>query len=160
MTAPAVSEDFSLSDIRTQLTEPSLDFEHFTAICARIGQMYATVKKAEGELLFVVGDAILAGEALYGQRAYQSFEEFGLSEEVLRECARVSQRVPRSLRRTQDGLSWSHHRAVAPMEIPEQEKWLERAVQEHLSHSNLRLALRNGQEPAVREYCPTCHRPL
>lgn len=158
MTVPAVPQDFTLSDIGQQLTEPSLTFEEFVAICVRLGQMYATVKRAEGEVKFAIGDAIIAGETLFGQRSYQAFEEFGMSEEVLGECARVSQRVPRSLRRIQDGLSWSHHRAVCSMEIPAQREWLERAVETNLSHQALRDALRNGQAPAVREVCPTCGR--
>lgn len=158
MSVPALP-DYTLSEIGLQLREPSLTYEGFTAICERLGQMYATVKRAEGEVKFAIGDAIIAGEALFGQRSYQAFLEFGMSEEQLVECARVSQRVPRSLRRMQDGLSWSHHRAVAPMEIPQQKEWLEKAVTERMSHRVMRMALRNGRV-TERDHCPTCGRAL
>ena len=159
VTLPAVPQEHTLSEIGLQLRDPALTYEEFSEACTWLGQMYATVKRAEGEVKFMIGDAIIAGEQLFGARSYQAFSEFGMSEEVLGECARVSQRVPRSLRRTQDGLSWSHHRAVAPMEIPQQKAWLDRAVTEHLGHQALRDALRNGRVPVERDICPTCGRP-
>jgi len=70
----------------------------------------------------------------------------------------VAQRVPRSRRRK--GLSWSHHRAVAALDPPEQKEWLKRAVDDSLSHHQLREALRNGAAPVDREICPSCGRFL
>jgi hypothetical protein len=75
----------------------------------------------------------------------------------MREYLRVSEKVPRSIRR--ENLSWSHHRAVAALEPPEQVEWLERAEDERLSHHQLRDKLRVVPEPAP-ERCECCGRPL
>jgi hypothetical protein len=73
----------------------------------------------------------------------------------MREYLRVSEKVPRSIRR--EKLSWSHHRAVAALEPPEQKQWLRRAEDERLSHHQLRDALR-VEEPPDPGVCRCCHR--
>ncbi len=151
MTVPAVSQDYTLSEIGLQLTDPDLGFEDFEAICYMLGALHEAVR-------FAIGDAIVQGEALYGEAAYQAFERFQLSEEAMKEYVRVAQRVPRSRRRK--GLSWSHHRAVAALEPPAQKEWLRRAVDEGMSHHDMRAALRNGREPEPVECCPTCGKRL
>lgn len=151
MTVPAVSEDYTLSEIGLTLTDPALSYDRFETICYMLGALHEAVR-------FAIGDAIVQGEHLFGESAYQAFEKFQLSEEAMKEYVRVAQRVPRSRRRK--GLSWSHHRAVASLEAPEQKKWLKRAVDEGMSHHDMRAALRNGTAPVDREVCPTCQRPL
>lgn len=151
MTVPALSQDYTLSEIGLTLTDPDLSYERFETICYMLGALHEAVR-------FAIGDAIIQGEALFGERSYQAFERFQLSEEAMREYVRVAQRVPRSRRRK--GLSWSHHRAVAALEPPAQKEWLKRAVDEGLSHHDMRDRLRNGVPPAQRECCPSCGRPL
>lgn len=151
MSVPAISSDYTLSEIGLQLTDPDLPYERFETICFMLGALHEAVR-------FAIGDAIIQGEALYGQEAYQAFERFQLSEEAMKEYVRVAQRVPRSRRRK--GLSWSHHRAVAALEPAGQKEWLRRAVDDALSHHDLRAALRNGAEPEPVECCPTCGKRL
>ncbi len=160
MSEVALPGNWSLSGVEVAIRDPALSYEDFVEICARLGTMHRTIKEAEWEIKFAIGDAINAGEQTFGQRSYQAFEEFGMSEEVMGDCARVSQRVPRSIRRVKDGLSWSHHRAVAALPPPEQKEWLKRASDESMSHHDMRAALRNGQIPQAREACPSCGRPL
>ena len=92
----------------------------------------------------------------------------GISEDGLREYLRVSERVPRSIRR--EKLSWSHHRAVASLtkvnadgkidsDVNAQKQWLERAETERLSHHQLRDALRT-EDPPDPTVCRCCHRAL
>ena len=110
---------------------------------------------------FAIGDAIIQGEALYGESSYQAFEAFQISEEGMREYVRVAQRVPRSTRRKD--LSWSHHRAVASLEPPEQKEWLKRASQQNLSHHALREELRDSgaaPSPRLAQHCRCCGQPL
>ena len=151
MTVPAVSQDYTLSEIGLQLTDPDLPYERFETICYMLGALHEAVR-------FAIGDAIIQGEALYGESAYQAFERFQLSEEAMKEYVRVAQRVPRSRRRK--GLSWSHHRAVAALEPPAQKEWLKRAVDEGLSHHDMRAALRNGKTQDPVDVCPSCGRRL
>lgn len=144
-------EGWTYSEVGLQLIDPTLAYEDFEYLCSLLGRVHEWVR-------FAIGDAIIQGEALYGQEAFQAFERFQLSEEAMKEYVRVAQRVPRA--RRQNGLSWSHHRAVAPLEPAEQKEMLQRAVDEGMSHHSLRAALRNGREPEHREACPTCGRSL
>ena len=141
----------AISVVGLHLSQPDLPYATFEALCLMLGKLHEAVR-------FAIGDAIIQGEVLFGEAAYQSFERFQLSEEAMKEYVRVAQRVPRSRRRK--GLSWSHHRAVAALPPVEQKQWLRRAVDESMSHHQLRDALRNGAEPEPVEYCQSCGRRL
>lgn len=155
----ALAKYYTLSEIGQQLTDPTLSYSDFEQVCERIGDIYAAIRILDAEVRFTIGDAILAGEMLFGEEAYQAFEHFDVSEEVRRECVRISRKVPRSTRKLKR-LSWSHHRAVAALPPVEQKQWLKRAVDEGMSHHQLRdhLSSRNGSEPV--EYCERCGRRL
>ena len=86
-------ESWDLTSVGLRIRDPEMTYEVFEGLCEHLGQSYATVREADWALKFAIGDAIVQGEALFGEKAYQAFERFGMSEEVLRECARVSQRV-------------------------------------------------------------------
>lgn len=133
------------------LSDPDLPFVQFEALCVLLGRMHEAVR-------FAIGDAIILGEQLYKEEAYQAVEAMGLSEDARREYVRVAERVPRSTRRK--NLSWSHHRAVAALPPPEQKTWLRRASDDHLSHAELREALREGAPAREAGVCRCCHRAL
>lgn len=133
------------------INRPDLPYEQFEALCILLGKMHEAVR-------FAIGDAIREGERLYGEKAHQAIALIGVSERGLLEYVRVAEKVPRSIRR--DDVSWSHHRAVAPLPPKEQKQWLRRAAEEGMSHHTLREALRNGAEPAEAAVCRCCHRPL
>lgn len=141
----------ALSSVGLRLTDPNLTFETYAAVGELLGEM----RKA---LQWSIGDYILLGEKLFGERSYQAFESLNASEEVLREYTRVAQRVPRSIRRSD--LPWSTHRAIASLEPPEQKRWLKVASEQGMSHHQLREALRSGEEPKHSDVCRCCHRPL
>jgi hypothetical protein len=142
---------YDLSAIGLRLTDPDLPIEDFSNLCYMLGRFHEAVR-------FAIGDAILIGEKLYGEEAFQAFEELHLSEDGRREYLRVSERVPRSRRRKD--LSWSHHRAVAALEPAAQKEWLRRASDEGLSHHALRDELRNGAAPRAITTCRCCGRSL
>ena len=150
-------ESWDLTSVGLRIRDPEMTYEMFEGLCEYLGQSYATVREADWALKFAIGDAIVQGESLFGERAYQAFEKFGLSEEVLRECARVSQKVPRSTRRAK--VPWSLHRAVAAQEPKKQKELLRRVSEEGLSHHALRDELRNGAEPHSASACRCCGRP-
>lgn len=127
-------------------------YEQFEGVCLLLGKMHEAVR-------FAIGDAIRQGELLFGEDAYQAIELIGLSEKGKLEYVRVSAKVPRSVRRKD--LSWSHHRAVAALPVPEQREWLARSVDEQLSHHELRDALRMGTQNGQPERtCDCCGQPL
>jgi hypothetical protein len=144
-------EEWNLSSIGLRLSDPDLPFERFEELCFMLGRFHEAVR-------FAIGDAILIGEKLYGEEAFQAFEALHLSEDGRREYLRVSERVPRSRRRKD--LSWSHHRAVAALEPAAQKEWLKRASDEGMSHAEMRDALRNGAEPRAATVCRCCGRSL
>lgn len=144
-------QGWTLSSVGLQLQDPDLAYEDFEQICYVLGTLHEAVR-------FAIGDAIVQGEVLYGDQAFQAFERFQLSEEAMKEYVRVAQRVPRSRRRK--GLSWSHHRAVAPLPPAEQKEWLKRAVDEGLSHHALRDELRPSRNGDAPEYCASCGKRL
>lgn len=151
MTLPAVQEDWNLSAIGLKLTDPDLPFARFEELCFMLGRFHEAVR-------FAIGDAILIGEKMYGEEAFQAFEQLHLSEDGRREYLRVSERVPRSRRRKD--LSWSHHRAVAALEPAAQKEWLKRASEEQMSHHEMRDALRNGAVARSPQVCRCCGKML
>jgi len=142
---------YDLSAIGLRLLDPDLSLSDFTELCWTLGRFHEAVR-------FAIGDAIIQGEKLYGEEAFQAFESLNLSEEARREYLRVADRVPRSRRRRD--LSWSHHRAVAALDPPEQKEWLKRASEEGMSHAEMRDALRNGAEPRQSTVCRCCGKSL
>jgi Ser/Thr protein kinase RdoA (MazF antagonist) len=130
------------------LNDPNLTYDQLEAVGGLLGRMHQSLR-------FAIGDWVLLMETRFPEKFSQAVEVLGISEEGTREYLRVSEKVPRSIRR--EKLSWSHHRAVAALEVPEQKEWLERAETERLSHHQLRDRLR--VEPDVEpERCPTCGR--
>ena len=152
MSVPVLREEFSALNGALSTTglrlDPDTSYEDFEGICFVLGKMHEAVR-------FAIGDAIIFGEAVFKEEAYQAFEQLSLSEEAMKEYVRVAQRVPRSTRCK--NLSWSHHRAVAPLDPPAQKEWLKRAVEEGLSHHALRDALRDGASPDP-SICRCCRR--
>lgn len=140
----------AISEVGLDLFQPDLTYDQYEALCMWLGRAHEAVR-------FAIGDAICRGEQLFGEKAYQAIELINLSEKGRLEYVRVSEKVPRSIRRKD--LSWSHHRAVAALPAPEQKRWLREASEKRLSHHELREALRDGPapEPTV---CRCCHRPL
>ncbi len=140
----------AISEVGLHLARPDLPYSQFEALCVLLGRMHEAVR-------FAIGDAIILGEQLYKEQAYQAIESIGLSEKGRLEYVRVSEKVARSVRRKD--LSWSHHRAVAALPPKDQRHWLREASQKGLSHHELREALRDGSAPEP-SICRCCRRPL
>jgi hypothetical protein len=142
----------AISAIGLHLTDPDLPYSQFEALCTLLGRMHEAVR-------FAIGDAILFGEKLYGEEAYQALEALNISEKARWEYMRVAVRVPRSRRRAD--LSWSHHRAVAALPPPEQKQWLKAASDQGMSHHALREALSDSTPKEERaDVCSCCGRAL
>lgn len=144
------------------LHKPDLTYSEYTAVGNLLGRMHQSLR-------FAIGDWLLLGETQFPEKASDAADVLGISEAGMLEYLRVSQKVPRSIRR--ENLSWSHHRAVAALEVVDtstgevltdhsaQREWLERAETERLSHHQLRDALREDKPPDPK-ICRCCHRPM
>lgn len=146
-----LEEAGAISSVGLHLSDPNLSYEAFEAIGFLLGRLHQSLR-------FAIGDWLLLGEQLFPALVFQAAESLGMSEEGMREYLRVAEKVPRSTRRK--SLSWSHHRAVASLPPPEQKEWLRRAVNENLSHHEMRDALRNGAEARSPLTCRCCGRTL
>lgn len=152
-----LSRNGALRPTGLYLSDPDLDYDTFEALGFMLGRMHQSLR-------FAIGDWLLFGEERFPALVSQAAEALGLSEEGMQEYLRVSLKVPRSIRHK--ALSWSHHRAVASLEYPEQRAWLRRAEDEQLSHHALRDALRSGAGPASHlpppapDVCSCCGRAL
>lgn len=141
------------------LTDPNITYEQLEAVGGLLGRMHQSLR-------FAIGDYLLLMENRFPEQFSQGAEVLGISEDGMREYLRVSEKVPRSIRR--EKLSWSHHRAVAALtkvnadgkidsDVTAQKQWLEKAETERLSHHQLRDALR-VDEPPDPGVCRCCHR--
>jgi hypothetical protein len=141
----------ALSPHGLHLTDPDLTYERAVAIGSLLGHMHQSLR-------FAIGDWLILIEKLFPAEFSQMAEVLGISEKGMLEYVRVSERVPRSVRKL--APSWSHARAVAALETPQQKEWLKTARDQGLSHSALRNALRPPSEDVEREVCEACGRPL
>ncbi|MCC6352307.1 MAG: hypothetical protein IT577_00395 [Verrucomicrobiae bacterium] len=110
---------------------------------------------------FVVGDWLVYGEERFGRQLLLpgidpgpsraiSREQYdaaraatGIDPAILANYAYVARNVPREIRR--EALSWEHHRAVAKLEEPDQERWLDVAAKDELTSRRLRASITAGR---------------
>jgi hypothetical protein len=95
-----------------------------------------------------IGDWLSYGVVAYGQRYTVAVRVTGYDHQTLMNMVYVAKRFEASRRRPT--LSWSHHAELAPLEITEQELWLDRACSRRLTVRALRaeLALAHGGREA------------
>jgi hypothetical protein len=122
-----------------------------------------------------VGDWLQYGAAKWGEKYVEAARITGYDVKTLRNIAYVAKRFDLSQRR--DKLTWSHHAEVAVLEPREQAQWLDRAIVDQLSVSDLRIELRgslrtpktaakvgrepdrsDGQTPSM--VCPHCGKTI
>jgi hypothetical protein len=93
-----------------------------------------------GHINWWLGDWLRYGTARWGEKYVEASRITGLEPKTLRNIVYVASAFELSRRR--DNLTWSHHAEVAGLKEHEQEMWLERAIVERLSQSDLRIELR------------------
>ena len=99
----------------------------------------------EGSLQWLIGAWVSYGEAKFGERAAQAVAVTGWKLETVQQAAWVHQAV--SEERRDPALSFSHHRAVADLEPPQQSKMLAKAKREDWSSERLRREVQAEKHP-------------
>lgn len=94
-----------------------------------------------------IGDWVRYGSARWGERYTVAARITGYDAHSLRNMVWISSRFEPSRRR--DNLTWSHHASVAMLEPGEQDRWLDRALVERLSVSDLRVELRAMRQGGI-----------
>jgi hypothetical protein len=113
-----------------------------------------------------IGDWIRYGNIKFGERYARAAKITGYDVQTLTNMVYVASRVEISRRR--ENLSWSHHETLASLEPDERDRWLDRATEQRLSVSDLRLELRRfrrNPKPATSAdtspgAAPTCDQML
>ena len=91
-----------------------------------------------------IGDWILYGEQKYGEMYSQGIEKTGLEYDTLKDIKYVASKIEKSGRH--DNLSFSHHKAVASLELKEREKWLVKSEKENWDRNQLRNEIKGKKE--------------
>lgn len=108
---------------------------------AEIGSTLATMERG---LPWWAGDWLNYGEHTYGEKYAQAVYETGREKQTLQNYAWVAGRF--SIDRRRENLTWSHHEAVAGLEIAEQERLLDLAEQEQWGVRALREAVQAARK--------------
>ncbi|MGP0101758.1 MAG: hypothetical protein ACLPUT_09090 [Solirubrobacteraceae bacterium] len=90
-----------------------------------------------------LGDWIHYGNARFGERYSRAVKLTGYDAQSLMNMVYVASRF--EIYRRRENLSWSHHAAVAALDVADQEHWLSRASADKLSVADLRVELRSAR---------------
>lgn len=90
-----------------------------------------------------LGDWIHYGNARFGERYSRAAKLTGYDAQSLMNMVYVASRF--EIYRRRENLSWSHHAALAALDVLEQEHWLSRASADKLSVADLRVELRSAR---------------
>jgi hypothetical protein len=88
-----------------------------------------------------LGDWINYGNERFGERYTRAVKLTGYDVQSLMNMVYVASRF--EIYRRRENLSWSHHSALASLDLDSQEHWLERAIADKLSVADLRVELRS-----------------
>ena len=105
-----------------------------------------TLRRIEGAMQFAIGDWLNYGERRWGEKYDQAITATGFDYGTLATYAWVAKQVEFSRRR--ENLPHSIHRELAPLEPDQQDVWLTRVADEHLTVAQLRVALRRSKRLA------------
>lgn len=137
----------AISPTSLDLTDPEMTFENYEHLGAYLGRMNRSCS-------WWIGDWLVFGEGVYGERFAQAVTATGLAEQTLLNRAYVCRNVPRSLRRA--AVPFSVHAEVAPLTAREQKRWLDKAEKGNWTKAEIRAQMKarrtdtpppEGEEP-------------
>lgn len=119
----------------------ALSFERWQEIGSTLQQMHRSIN-------WWIGDWLAYGEDNFGEDAYQAIQAVtGRGDDSINQTVWIAKSFPPHLRI--DGVSWSHHRAVADLDPVERTELLTTAAREHWSTRVLRDEVER-REQAIR----------
>lgn len=107
---------------------PDLTYEEWASEAA----VLITMARAS---MFWIGDWLKYGEFRYGEKYVQAVEATGLAVSTLKNAQWVCDRIPPTERRPE--LTFSHHRAVAALDVQPRRELLARAADEGMTEGEL-----------------------
>jgi hypothetical protein len=115
------------------LADPEMAFESYEMLGAYLGRMNRSCS-------WWIGDWLVFGEGVYGEKFAQAVHATGLAEQTLLNRSSVCRNVARSMRRA--SLPFSVHAEVASLPAKEQKKWLDKAETHNWTRAELRAAMK------------------
>ncbi len=103
-----------------------------------------TLVRLETAFQFAIGDALIYGEAQYGEKYSQAMDATGLSYQSLANMVWVAKHVP--IHNRIPDVSWTHHRVIASVEQGDQKAMLEWARDKGMSAVDLQAHI-SGKQP-------------
>lgn len=103
------------------------------------------LERLEGAIQWLIGDWVLQAEYKWGEKYDVVAQKTGYSPATLKDYVYVARNVKMSVRT--DKLSFGHHKRVADLPEEDQRAWLEWAVSQNASISQLRKALKPPTPP-------------
>ena len=95
---------------------------------------------------FWIGDLFAYGERVFGEKYAQAMDATHSSYGTLANAAYVARQVDFSRRR--ENLPFAIHQEVAPLPAADQEMWLQKASDQHLTREELRVQIRQAKATA------------
>lgn len=129
---------FQLTRTGIVLTEPEISFEEWQ-------EAMAWCTAVEGSVGFWLGALVNLGEALFGEKYSQAMEATGYAEQTLKNFAYVERNLPPAIRRSPTIVPFSVQAEVAPLPPDEQEKWLQKCEEQHLTREELRAQIKQAK---------------
>lgn len=133
------------------ILEGEIDVERMTALGTMLGSVY-------GSMQFAIGDYLIECEKRFGHEAAQIIESLNISAEAAAQHLRVAEAIPLSDR--VDGVSWSHHRAVAHLTEDERAYYLNKAKSERWSKRELEANVKADLGPKATKELPAPPAPV
>lgn len=115
------------------IAPPEMTYEQWSGVGSTFQQISRSIN-------WWIGDWLNTGELRWGEMAMQAVEETGRGVDSLLKCKAVATRFQPETRL--DGLSWSHHRAVAYLDPLERDEWLGAAIAYQISTRDLNAIAR------------------
>lgn len=128
-----MAEGGAITPVSLDLSDPDLPFESYEMLGAYLGRMNRSCS-------WWIGDWLVFGEGVYGEKFAQAVAHTGLAEQTLLNRAYVCRNVARELRRPE--VPFSVHAEVASLPAKEQRKWLERASKGNWTRADLRAQMK------------------
>lgn len=138
-----------ITSVSLRLENPEMSYETYIALGRFLGRV------ADG-IRWWIGDWLLFGEGVFGERWSQALEATGLTEETLRRYMLVCENVPAEERRV--GVPFGVHHKLAKLDPQERSRWLDQAESNGWTEKELVAALRAERaltEPPLPGLAPT-----
>ncbi len=129
-----LAEGGAITPTSLDLSDPEMPFESYELLGAYIGRMNRSCS-------WWIGDWLVFGEGVYGERFAQAVTATGLAEQTLLNRAYVCRNVAREHRLAR--VPFSVHAEVAPLTASEQKKWLNRAEKHNWTRADLRAEMKS-----------------